>query len=81
MKVRKGITCEAFQAYRKVLGADRVQELHADRDTHIGKIAQKLTGDAKAFVDVERAVDIRIVYKSLPADSGPGFFTAEGKNT
>lgn len=52
----------------KELRGDGVQHLRSNRHTGGGQIAEKLSGDTKTLVDLERRVDIGIVDETLPAD-------------
>ena len=39
----------------------------------MGKVAEKLTGNSKSFVDVEGSVEVGVVDETLPADRRSGF--------
>ena len=56
-----------------VLGGDGVEELGSDRNAHVGKIAEELTGKAETFVDLEGPIEIWVINETLPSDSGTGF--------
>lgn len=55
------------------MGADSVEELRGDRDTHVGQVGEELTGHAQTLVDLEGAVDVGVVDQTFPADSRTGF--------
>lgn len=55
------------------LRRDRVKELRADGNAEVGQVAQELPGGPQALVDLEGAVDVRIVDQALPADGCTGF--------
>lgn len=45
-----------------------VEELRADGDAEMGKIAEKLPGDSEAVVDPKRPIDGRVVDEALPTN-------------
>ena len=51
-----------------VLRRDHVEELAAHRHAHLVEVEQQLAGDAQALVDLEAAVQVRVVDQALPAD-------------
>lgn len=57
-----------------VLRRDGVQKLGSDGNTDVGKITQKLTSLAEAFVDLEGTIEVRIIDETLPSDGGAWFF-------
>ena len=59
---------------RDVLGTDQVQILGAGRHPHLGQVQEQLTGQRQTLVDLEAAVQVRVVDQALPADGGPGLF-------
>src|SRR5690606_34468573 len=54
---------------RDGLRRHHVEELAARRQTELVDVAQELASDAKAFVDVEAAVEIGVIDQALPTDS------------
>ena len=54
------------------LRGDRIEEFAGGRQPEIGQIQQQAPGDAKTFVDGERAVQPWIVDQALPAHGGAG---------
>jgi hypothetical protein len=52
------------------LRGDGVEELGAGGQAHVGEVEQQPAGDAQALVDVEGAVEVRVVDEALPADGG-----------
>lgn len=57
---------------RKELRGDSIEHFGGDRHAGRSQVAEELTRDPKALVNLERAIDIRIVDKTLPADGGAG---------
>jgi len=57
-----------------VLGRDGVEELGSHWDTKASEIAQELAGKAEALVDLEGAVEVRVIDETLPSDSRAWFF-------
>ena len=57
---------------RQVLGDDRVEELAADGQTEIRQVDEESPRRPQALVDLEAAVEARIVDQPLPADGGTG---------
>ena len=56
-----------------VLGGHSVEKLGSDRDPKAGKIAQELASKAETFVDLEGAVEVRVIDETLPTDSRAWF--------
>lgn len=57
-----------------VLRGNSIKEFTANRYTEISEIAEQLASGTKTLVDLEAAVYIGIIDKSLPADGGTRFF-------
>jgi len=55
------------------LRRDGVEHFAGDGHAGAGEVAVELTGDAQAFVDLERFVDFRVVDQPFPADGCAGF--------
>ena len=53
-----------------VLRRDRVEELGAGGHAHLGEVEQQVRARAQAVVDLEGAVEVRVVDQALPADGG-----------
>ena len=60
-----------------VLGRNGVQKLGSDRNANVGKIAQKLAGEAEALVDLEGTVEVWVIDESLPSNGGTGFLSKD----
>lgn len=60
-----------------VLGGDGIEQLGADGDATVGELAEQVAGDTDTLVDLEGAVDVRVVDQTLPANSRAGLFAAE----
>jgi len=71
--VRAPIAPQLTRSVRDVLRADEVQELGAGRQAELVHLQQKPTGELEAGVDLEGAVEVRVVDQPLPADGGPRF--------
>lgn len=56
-----------------VLRRDSVQKLGSDGNADVGKIAQELTSLTETFVDLEGAIEVRIIDETLPSNGGAGF--------
>ena len=61
-----------------VLGANRIEQFGSDRDTEVGKVTEKLTGNSKSFVDVEGSVEVRVIDEAFPAYCCSWFLSARG---
>ena len=48
--------------------SNSIQKLCARRKTNVGHLQQKTTCQAKAFVDLKRAVDVWVINQALPAN-------------
>ena len=57
-----------------VLGSNRIQEFCGGRDAEINDVAEEIPGNAQAFVDVGRTIEIWIHDQALPAKGGARFF-------
>ena len=57
-----------------VLRRDRLQHFGGGGQAHFGDAKQNAAGDAQAFADIERVVQVRIVDQPLPADRGARLF-------
>jgi len=64
-----------------ILRTNRVQQLGTHRHTQVREITQQLPSNPKTFVDLERAVDIRVVDEAFPTDCCSGFFTVKDIST
>jgi hypothetical protein len=53
-----------------VLWADEVEELSARGDARFREVEQQLAGKPQSLVDLEAAVEVRVIDQSLPADRG-----------
>jgi hypothetical protein len=62
---------------RDELGGDGVEKLGSDRDTKACKIAQELTSKAETLVDLEGAVEVWVIDKTLPSDGRAWFLVKE----
>ena len=63
---------------RDELGRDRVEQLGADGHAHVREVAEQLPREPQALVDLEGAVDVRVVDQAFPAD-GCAWFLGEGE--
>ena len=60
-----------------VLGRDSVEKLRSDGDAKAGKITQELASKAETLVDLEGAVEVRVIDETLPSD-GRAWFLLKG---
>lgn len=51
-----------------------VQKFGRRSKSHVGHVGKELARNAKANVDLERTIDVRIVDEALPADGGSWLF-------
>ncbi len=51
-----------------VLGANGIQELAGNGDTHRSDVVEKLSGGLQAVVDSKRAIDIRVIDEPFPSN-------------
>jgi len=56
-----------------VLGRDGVEKFGSDGNAEVGKVAQKLTSEAEALVNLEGPIEVWVINETLPSDSGAGF--------
>src|ERR1700727_1856718 len=61
-----GADCSPADERRDVLGGDHVEELGASGNAHGGEVEEKVTGLAKAIVDLEGFVEVWVVDEALP---------------
>jgi hypothetical protein len=61
----------------KVLRGNSIKKLRADWNAEVGEVTEKLAGDAKPSVDLERTVYSGIVDEAFPADCRAGFLDEE----
>jgi len=54
-----------------VLRSDRIEEFGRGGEAGLGDLGEEAAGETQAFVDAERAIDLRVVDEPLPADRGP----------
>lgn len=59
---------------RDVLGANGIQELAGNGDTHRSDVVQKLPCGLETVVDSERAIDIRVIDEPFPPNCCPWLF-------
>jgi len=56
------------------LRRDSVEELRSNGDAEASEVAQELAGKAETFVDLEGAVKVWVIDKTLPPDGRSRFF-------
>ena len=64
-----------------VLRGDGVEQLGADGYTEVREIAEQLSRSAQTLVNFERAVDVRVIDESLPADGRARFLCVQQYKT
>jgi len=64
-----------------ILRTNRVQQLGTHRHTQVREITQQLPRNPETFVDLEGAVNIRVVDEAFPADCCSGFLTVKSIST
>ena len=60
-----------------VLRGDGIKEFAAGRETHLGDFEEEASSNAKALVDLETVVEVRIIDEALPADGGAGLLEVD----
>lgn len=61
----------------RVLRTDRIQELAPGRQAHRRNLQQQTPRQPQALVDLETAVQLRVVDEPLPADGRAGFLKVD----
>ena len=64
-----------------VLRGDGVEQFRADGHAEAGEVAEQLAREAKTLVNLEGAVDVRVVDEPLPADSRARFLRRRASDT
>ena len=64
-----------------VLRGDGVEQFRADGHAEAGEVAEQLARKAKTLVNLEGAVDVRVVDEPLPADSRARFLRRRASDT
>ena len=74
---RPGTDCTPADEVRDVLRGNHIEELNADRESHLRDIRDQSPGHAEAVVDAEGSIQIRVVDKAFPADRGAGLLEVD----
>ena len=60
-----------------ILRRNHVEKLGSRGHAHFGQVEQQMARQAQAVVDLERAVQMRIVDEALPSDGGARLFKVD----
>ena len=61
----------------QILRDNRVEELGAGVHPHLADLEKERAGGAKASLDVEAVIEVRVINKALPANCGTGLFEVD----